>query len=72
MSTQAVHAAAPDDFMIVWNAAFLSAVNGYGAMTDEDFALANRLRESGRPPAYAAARVRIRIQRRQRLALAGW
>lgn len=65
MSTQAVHAAAPSDFDIVWNAAFISAVNGFGTMTDEDFALAIRLRENGRPPAYAAARVRLRMRNRR-------
>lgn len=65
MSTHAVHAAAPDDFHVVWNAAFISAVNGTAEMTDDDYALANRLRESGRPPAYAAARVRLRMRSRQ-------
>lgn len=64
MSTHAVHAAEPDSFHVVWNAAFISAVNGYGEMTDDDYALANRLRENGRPPAYAAARVRLRMRNR--------
>lgn len=64
MSTHAVHAAPLQDFEVVWNAAFVNAVNGAGPMTDDDFALAQRLRASGRPPAYAAARVRLRIKRR--------
>jgi hypothetical protein len=68
MSTHAVHAAAPENFDLVWNAAFLNAVNGAGLMTDDDFALARRLRENGRPPAYAAARVRLRIRNRMHAA----
>lgn len=56
-----------------WNRAFFRALNmSADVLTHEDRELVVRLRENGRGFAYAAARVRMRVQRRQRLALAGW
>lgn len=56
-----------------WNEAFYAALDmSPDCMTSDDRLLAVRLRESGRNFAYAAARVRMRITRRARLALAGW
>jgi hypothetical protein len=55
-----------------WNAAFMAALNMHDGLTQDDRELAVRLRENGRTAIYAAARVRIRIQRRQRMVVAGW
>lgn len=48
-----------------WARAFLACANDVGPMTSEDYALACRLRDNGRTPAYAAARVRLRIKNRR-------
>lgn len=66
----AAHAVEQDSFEPVWNAAFVNAVNGAGPMLPEDYDLATRLRDNGRSPAYAAARVCLRIKNRRVLAIA--
>jgi hypothetical protein len=47
-----------------WARAFLACANGVGPMVSEDYALACKLRDNGRTPAYAAARIRLRIKNR--------
>ena len=47
-----------------WARAFLACFNGYGPMLTEDYVLACKLRDNGRTPAYAAARIRLRIKNR--------
>lgn len=48
-----------------WNRAFVANVNDVGPLLSDDYALARKLRDNGRTPAYAAARVRLRVKNRR-------